>query len=163
MLIDSKGKLFGKISIVDVLIVVMVLGVLAGVGYKFRKSGTSTPFAKKDTVQVTFYHYEVNDFIDGSIKVGDPVKDKATGTVFGKVSSVKFDKAISTGTNSEGQMVAASNPKFRSVTITVDGEGVFGDQGVSFDSTSYFVGSSVEIRVGNSTLWAFVKNLQKKG
>lgn len=167
MLIDSKGKLFGRISIVDILIVVMILGVIGGVGYKFKKSSTSTPFAKKDTVQVTFYHPEANNYVEGTIKAGDIVRDKATGSVFGKVVSVSTDKAVSVGTNSEGQMVNTSNPRQRSITLVVEGEGIYKDgkseQGVSFDNTDFFVNSSVELRVGDTTLWTFIKNLEKKG
>lgn len=167
MLIDSKGKLFGKISIVDILIVVMILGVIAGVGYKFRKSGTGTPFAKKDTIQVTFYQPEANTYVDGTIKVGDVVKDKATGSVFGKVVSVKTDKAVSAATNSDGQMVTTSNPKMCSITIVVEGEGIYkdgkGEQGVSFDNTDFFINTSVQLRAGNTDVWTFVKSLEKKG
>lgn len=167
MLIDSKGKLFGKVSIVDILIVVMILGVIGGVGYKFKKSSTSTPFTKKDTVQVTFYQPEVNNYVEGSIKVGDIVKDKATGSVFGKVVSVKTDKAVSAGTNSDGQIVATSNPKMSSLTIVVEGEGIYKDgkseQGVSFDNTDFFVNNSIQLRAGNTEAWTFIKSLEKKG
>ena len=33
-LIDEKGKLFGKINVIDFVIVIIVIGLLAGVGYK---------------------------------------------------------------------------------------------------------------------------------
>lgn len=167
MLIDSKGKLFGKISIVDILIVVMILGVIAGVGYKFKKSSANTPFSKKDTIQVTFYQPEANNYVDGTIKVGDTVKDKATNSVFGKVVSVKTDKAVSVGTNNDGQMVTTSNPKMCSVTIVVEGQGTYkdgkSDQGVSFDNTDFFINTSVQLRAGNTDLWTFIKSLEKKG
>lgn len=167
MLIDSKGRLFGKVSIVDILIVVMILGVIGGVGYKFKKSSTSTPFAKKDTIQVTFYQPEANNYVDGTIKAGDIVKDKATGSVFGKVVSVKTDKAVSVGTNNDGQIVLASNPKMCSITIVVQGEGIYkdgkSDQGVSFDNTDFFINTSVQLRAGNTDVWTLVKSLEKKG
>lgn len=167
MLIDSKGKLFGKISIVDIIVVVMILGVIAGVGYKFTKSRTSTPFSKKDAVMVTFFQEEVPGYVPGTIKVGDIAADNATGSVFGKVVSVKADKAVSVGTNSNGEMVQTSRPGYNSLTVVVEGQGIYkdgaSDQGVSFDNTNFFVNKSIELKVGNSITWFKIKSLEKKG
>jgi len=166
VLIDSKGKLFGKISIVDILIVVMIVGVIGGVGYKFAKSRTSTPFSKKDTIKVTFFQEEVSGFVPGAVKVGAIVTDNATGSVFGKVVSVKADKAVSFATNSSGDMVQTSKPGYNSITVEVEGQGIFkdgiGDQGVSFDNTNFYVNKSIELKVGNTTFWAKLKSLEKK-
>lgn len=167
MLIDSKGKLFGKVSIVDIIIVVMILGVIAGVGYKFMQSRTSTPFAKKDVVSITFYQEETGNYVPGSIKVGDMVTDNQTGSYFGKVVSVKADKSSSFGVNDKGEWVQSSKPTYSSITVVVEGDGIYKDgtngQGVSFDNTNYFVFKSVEIKAGNTQFWAKVTNLEKKG
>lgn len=167
MLIDKNGKLFGKVSIVDILIIVMILGVVAGVGYKFSKSSTATPFAKKDTIVTTFYQETTPDFVPGSIKVGDMVTDNATGSVFGKVISVKADKDVSFAANVNGEMVQSSKPGYNSVIITVEGEGVFkdgnGQQGVSFNNTDFYINKSIELKAGKVDLWVKIKNLEKKG
>lgn len=167
MVIDSKGKLFGKISVVDVLIVVLIVGVIAGVGYKFTKSGTSTPFAKKNTITVTFGHNLVDNYKLDTIKVGDIVKDNQTGSEFGKVIDIKSDKSIDYASNSEGKYVASEKPNYSSITLVVEGDGMYnrdiGGQGVNFGGIDYFVGNSVELRVGDTKFWSWVKNLQKKG
>lgn len=166
MFIDSKGKLFGKISIVDILIIVMILGVVAGVGYKFTKSGTVTPFAKKDVVKTTFYQEEVASYVLDEIKVGDTVSDNATGSSFGKVISIKSDNAVSFGYNANGEIVKSAKPGYISLTLEVEGEGIYNDgvssQGVSFDNTNFFVYKSIELKVGNSILWTKIKSLDKK-
>jgi len=167
VLIDSKGKLFGKVSLVDILIVLMILGVAAGVGYKFTKSGTSSVFAKKDAVKITFFCEEAGGYVPDQIKPGDMVTDNQTGSYFGKVVSVKGDKSNTFGFNDKGESVMSAKQNYVSITLEVEGEGVYRDgingQGISFDNINFYTYKSVELKVGNTTFWAKIKNLEKKG
>ena len=76
MILDKKGKLFGKISIVDVLVVVIIIAIAFGLYYKFDKSGTVTPFTETQTIRMSLYLESVNTYMIDSIKVGDPVRDR---------------------------------------------------------------------------------------
>ena len=49
MLIDEKGRLFGKINIVDFLVVAVILLAIAGVGYKLISS-SSILFKKSEKI-----------------------------------------------------------------------------------------------------------------
>lgn len=167
MIIDSKGKLFGKISIIDVLVVLVILAGVAGIGYKFSKSSTLSPFAKGDTIEVQFYQREDDDFAVKAIKEGDMVTDNATGAYFGKVTKAVAGAPASYGTDDKGVWVKSQKPDYGSVTFTVEGQGVFEDgvsrQGVSFGSTPYFVNNSVQLKVGNAIIWADITSIKKKG
>ena len=46
-IIDEKGKLFGKINVIDLLIVIAIFALCLGTFVKFRTSDT---YLKKDTV-----------------------------------------------------------------------------------------------------------------
>ena len=166
MIIDSKGKLFGKVSIIDLLIVLIIAAGIAGVGYKFTKSGNATPFTKQDNIVIKFYHYEQQDFAARSVKVGDSVKDAKTGAYFGKVTKVEVDKSKSTAPDDKGQYQVSAREGWASVLITVEGSGIYRDgvngQGVSFGGTDYFVNSSTQLKAGNADLWTFIYSIDKK-
>lgn len=167
MIIDSKGKLFGKISIIDILVLVIIVGGIAGVSYKFMKSRTLSPFAKGVTIVTQFYQAEIDEFAAKSIKVGDMVTDHSTGANFGKVTNIEIGKSASFASDDKGVWVESPKPRYASVTITVEGSGIYkdgvGEQGVSFGSTDFYVDRSVDVQVGNVNFWAKVYSLQKKG
>ena len=55
MIIDSKGKLFGKVSIIDILILVVLIIGAAG-AFKFLKTRSALPILEKaDTYIVGLY------------------------------------------------------------------------------------------------------------
>lgn len=166
MIIDSKGKLFGKISIIDVLVVVVILAGVVGIGYKFSKS-RSPLFAKGEIVVTQFYQAEVDEFAAKAIKVGDMVTDHSTGANFGKVTNIEIGKSASFAPDDKGVWVESPKPRYASIIITVEGPGIYkdgvGEQGVSFGNTDFYVDRSVDVQVGNTNFWAKVYSLQKKG
>ena len=96
MIIDSKGKLFGKVSIIDIIIIIVVIAAIAGVGYKLKQSNTITLTTKTDKVRLTFFSEESTEYAVKAVKVGDVVKDIDQGTTFGRVvEDIKTDKAMS--------------------------------------------------------------------
>lgn len=160
MIIDSKGKLFGKISIIDILIVLVLLAAIAGVGYKYAASKTTTPFTVKDDIRMKFYGAEVPEYAANSVKAGDTVKDLVKGTVFGTVKEVVVDKAISVASTDRGEIVQASRPGFASIMITVEGKGLLGDgrSGVTIDNSEYYIGDAIDkLRAGNAALYYNVR------
>ena len=160
MLIDEKGRLFGKINIVDFIVAaVIVLGVL-GVGYKFISSST-TLFKKSEEAKIVFYNEDLPKYVADSIKVGDKVKDSVKNTVFGEVESVEVADSVVFSSNDEGVLKQTTRPGYVSLILTVKGEGVYTDTGVIFNNTDYYVGRSLEIRAGNGVIWTRVKEINK--
>lgn len=59
-LIDEKGKLFGKINVIDLLIILLILAVVAIGGYKMAKGGVGVS-DKKVTATVVFKGTKITD------------------------------------------------------------------------------------------------------
>src|SRR3989339_1801566 len=95
MLIDKKGKLFGIVSIIDILVVVVIIISILGISYKFLYSKTVSPFVKADKIVLKFYAEEVPDFAANNIQINSQVKDFEKGTNFGIVTHSKVDKSVS--------------------------------------------------------------------
>ena len=163
MIMDDKGRLFGKISIIDILIVLVVVAGIAGVAYKFTASKAATPFAKADDIQIQFYSEESPTDACSAIKSGDAVVDPVKNSSFGTVSSVKLDKSISWAQSDKGEFVASTKTGYSSIYLTADGKGAFGNSGVKFGTDYYYIGKTMELRVGNSAFWVRISDIKKKG
>jgi len=163
MLFDKKGKLFGKISIVDILIVVIIIAAAAGVYYKFGRSGTVSVFTKTENVQVSFVSESIPKYIVDSIKVGDIAKDRVQTIVFGKVTDVIVGPDLEYEPNSDGKVTLSSRPDYCSVTIVVEGEGIYSaSSGVTFGGVEYYINKpATEMRFGNSFFYAKISDIKK--
>lgn len=162
MLIDSKGKLFGKISVVDILIVVIVLGALAGVGYKLKQSNVVTPLASSDKIQMVLYTDSTPEASAKAVKIGDTAKDRTTSAVLGKVTNIEIGPSVIYGISDEGKVVASAKPNYVSLKVTVEGSGKFSDMGASFNGSDYYINKSMyETRVGNSVFNIVINDIKK--
>ena len=161
MIVDEKGRLFGKINLLDLLIVVVLIGIGLVVFYKMNNSKVINPFIQKDKVQTVFYMEEIWENVAASIKEGEVVIDRVSGAVFGKVKSIDVFPSISFGTNIDGQLVTTTKQGYRGMRIIVEGEGVFSESRVVFGNNDFYINKSIEIRVGNTALWPKIESISK--
>ena len=93
MIIDNKGKLFGKINIIDLLIVIVIAAAVLLVAFKTvlpiggSGSSVSETIAKENVdVYFEFFAEEVPDYVvDGTMNVGDIVTEVGTDNVMGEI------------------------------------------------------------------------------
>jgi hypothetical protein len=161
MIIDNKGRLFGKISIIDILIVVIIVVAVAGIGSKFARSKTASPFVKTDKIQVRFYVEDAPDYAVKAVKIGDPVKESIQNTGLGKVVDIKIDRSVSWVQTDKGEYVAASREDHSSCVVTMEADGIYGNNGVSINNTEYYIGRTILLYVGNSALSGRISDLRK--
>lgn len=162
MIIDKKGKLFGKVSIIDVLIIVVIIGAIGGFAYKVTKSNTITPFTKTDNIEIILSVDDVDSFVSKSINVGDIVKDRVNNVVLGTLESVDFGDARIQGIDDKGQITVSSRPDHISVKIKVKGSGLYSDSATtSISNINYYINRSMEIAVGDVILWLRIQEINK--
>lgn len=149
--IDNKGKLFGRVSIIDILIVLILIGAVGGAAYKYTKSKTESPFVKSDKIRVVFYSEECPEYAANSIVKGASVRDGVQGSSFGTIVDKKVDKSISWAQNIKGEIVASTRPGYVSVYLVVDGQGIYSENGLTIGGVEYYVGQSMDkLRAGKS-------------
>lgn len=162
MFIDNKGKLFGKISIIDIIVLVLVVAVVGGVGYKFTKS-RSVVTGGTDKVILEFYSEESPDFALKAVRKGDIVGDYDKGSIFGKVVSVSVNKADSWGQDAQGQLVKTSKPGYASAIIKVEGQVLKNrDGGISVNNADYFIGKTITTKAGDSVFVSRLYSIAKE-
>lgn len=120
-LIDEKGKLFGLVNIVDLLVLGAVLLVLGGVAYKFK--GQSGGEGADKTVKVTVLAPALRPEMLTNIKVGDKMVSGSSFTSV-VVKDVKIRPSYMITTDSAGRRVEATDPYLKDLIVTVEGKTV---------------------------------------
>lgn len=160
MFIDKKGKLFGKINIIDFLIIVVLVVAIAVVGVKFLggKKGGDT-----QTIQMQFYIEEVDKWVAENVKEGDALYDGTFDQDLGVVTGVEIGEAQTWALTSDGQYVTATRgDNFKSMTITGEVQGTKTEVGAEVNGKRYGVGHSMVLYAGDAKLYLRVKDISVK-
>ncbi len=138
-IIDKKGKIFGFINIID-LVVILILGiVIVGGVSRFRKAAPQIV----EQNQKALIELEVSEIrqpsVDG-LQVGDELFHYDKGQYFGKIVDIKienFKEAVST---SDGKIVLADVPGKYNALVYVEANAV--------DTTNAIVVGGEQLRIG---------------
>lgn len=150
-----------KFNIVDYIIIIVLLFLILGIGYRYTSGKDKIKSVEKDKVEISFYAPEKLEFLGKAIKIDSIAKDNVMNSIFGKVKAIELKDAISNGSNEIGEFVASKKQGYNSVLVKVVGEGIYTDNGVSFDNISYYIGKTVELRAGNVKIEMRVYDLKK--
>ncbi|MGI6776488.1 MAG: DUF4330 domain-containing protein [Acetivibrionales bacterium] len=164
MIVNKKGRLFGKVNVIDLFVMLVIIAVIAGVGYTYINRNKEASFSRNlEDIQVEFYQEEVNDFTAKSIKIGDPVRESVQNASFGRVTDIKIEEAVSWIKTGDGKNISAPKPGYSSVYITMEAKGIIGSNGVTIDNSVYRIGQTMVLYVGNSAFWGRISDITKKG
>ena len=159
-IIDENGKLFSKISLIDIIIVVAVLFLL--VSLVFGKS--NIPAVTKVTNNETQYTVELKVY--GLYKhqrepfsVGDNIYGN-NGEIIGKITAIRCENNKSKIKLTDGTYTDYVNPQYFDYFLTVEGtgnsteKGIFGSGSLALIpcnnitiSSRYFSGNSIVLSV----------------
>jgi hypothetical protein len=161
MIIDNKGRLFGKISIIDILIISVLL-VIATAGYRYIAPKAAGPLPdNQDKLQIVFYQEEVNDFTANTVNKGDPAKDAILHTSLGQVVDVKTDKSVSWIKSDKGEYFSSSKEGYSSVFITMEVNGTLAGSGAVIGGSTYYIGQIVTLHAGNAAFYGRIYSIKK--
>lgn len=121
-LIDDKGKLFGKVNIVDLFVVVIIVALVAAVGYRFlspavNNEGTN-PLTEDEYCYVTLYCNQMVPEMSSSVKVGDKLVANGKYTD-AEIVAIGEKPAAYVGYNSDGVAVLSDHPLWKDLTVVV--------------------------------------------
>ena len=145
-MILKDGKLFGKVSIIDILVIIIILVTALGVYAKF----TSTP----ETVQVTTEKFsyivridKVRQYTVDGLKELGKIYDKETKEHLGEIVEViSVENTVETGINSAGKAVKTEYPDKYSVLIRIETDGSVGTNGY-YTSSNRLIGVGGELSI----------------
>lgn len=144
-MIDSKGKFFGKINVVDLLIIVLLIFAIVATVYKFKFSAHNDVNESNIKIEYVLKVRDVRDYTVSSIKKGDPIYDEESGDYLGVISGVEKEPAKEYIGRNDGKIFYSEKPERYDVYITVDSDArVIGG--------SYFANGKREINKFSSIL-----------
>lgn len=156
----KNKKLFGIFNTLDIIIILVVIAavVFAAVKIKSNKTGNGEVMQAGDEYIVEFYQEEIEDFIKGHIEEGDVVKDALQSIVMGNVVEVIYDEPVTF--NDDGQIVRKDG--YTSVKVRLKANNaVMTNSGLAINSYNYFIGKTMEVRVGDVALYCKLSDIKK--
>jgi hypothetical protein len=137
-IVDKKGRLFGLINLLDLIVILLVVGVAGLFTYRhFHKAGTAAVEGRDQTIEVEFRVPDVSQFTAAALPVGTPVLESKTGTPLGTITAVRSEPVMLTGADKEYPSEKRINFYFTvrgTGRVTVNGDSLAG----------------IEVRVGKS-------------
>lgn len=127
-ILDKNGRLFGKISIIDVLVILAVAVLAAALAFKNTQTHTGATSAN---VPIT-YQVRINgdrSYVTDAVRVGDNLYDQenSSGGPLGTITAIEVFPGKKVATFNDGTMGEAPVEDGVTLLLTVRGEGIISD------------------------------------
>jgi len=140
-MIDKKGKLFGKISIIDLGIILMLIVFGLGIFLKFFVLDQTTTSTTNQTITFTLKIGSVRNLYYEQLLVGDSLYEATDKTKVGKIIDIYCEEAKTTYLDLDGRTKHTSAENRYDIYITIQGEGAV-SEGRYLINRTYEVGLS---------------------
>lgn len=127
-IIDRNGRLFGKISIIDVLVILVVLVMAAALYFKGQQTHTGVTVTEQ-TITFQIRAMGINDYVAAAIQENDGIYDSvysSGGRALGEIIDIQVERTPGTKLDAQGNSIFG--PKVADDTvdllITVRGRGL---------------------------------------
>jgi len=141
--LDERGRIFGKVNIVDIIVLLVIVAVI--VFAVMRLTGES---AESRPVKVVYTVEEVRsvtvDQIVAQLDTNSTVTDES-GTVLGRMTDVEVTPTEEEHLTSDDQLEKFESPIFSDVNVTVEGKGTLSNGTVRMGSVPMRVGKRVTL------------------
>lgn len=149
--LDSKGRLFGKVNLLDVGAVLIVLFVVAGIFLFPGPSGTlasSDANIEVDVLVLGLRTRNPQTLIKAGEKANFIIRNQPAGEV--KIKKVEFLTRTTVAPQPDGSVKAVADPreeeKFSvNIIVTLEGKGQMTDNGPVFGGTKIKIGTPTEL------------------
>ena len=159
-MIDKQGRLFGKVSVIDLFVLAMIVAIVLfgvlrlgnnqGMGFMQTAQPVTLGFTTVDPLE---------DFTARVIRVGDPVAEHDSGAQLGRVTEVNMQVTIEQHPNADGIMTASPMYGYSRVDMTTNLYGYPVDNGVRVMGHTFLVGDEIVIRAGDANLFVYVSEI----
>ena len=159
-MIDKNGKLFGKINIIDLLIVLVVIAAVILVATKMFTPAEKAAKLESSNVIVTYTSSNAYPGSGAAIEVGAPVYEETTNIQLGTVKDVKVEQAYTYQALPDGTTVKVITPGREWVTVTTEVEATVSDDGVFIGGSPFSVGGTATVPFGQAVILVSVMDIE---
>lgn len=146
---NKNGKLFGKISVIDIIVVVCIALLAFGLYAKFTSSSDAVTSSEKANIEFVYKVKSVRDYTVDGFKKGGPLYDSDTKEYMGEVTGVTTEPAKMQVSLVDGTYKDLEIPNKYDAYVTVRVSG-------KYNSLGYYTNDNKYIGAG-STLNAWSK------
>lgn len=140
MIIDEKGRLFKKINIIDLALVLIIVISVAATVYKFGFSKHKAVVNSDTKITYVVKVKAIRDVASNALNVGDNLYEKGTKKPIGKITDKKVVNAKEFVNMADGTLSKqAEIPERYDVYLTVESQGTQSDEGYFLDG-NYQIG-----------------------
>lgn len=142
-MINKEGKLFGKISIIDILVIIVIIAMAAGVYMRFFRT-PETVKVETEKFNYTVRVEKIRKYSVDALSHMGAMYDTETKEYLGDiVEIVSVEPTKETSITARGKAVEIEYPERYTVTIKVETDGNVGENG-------YYTASNRMISVGGA-------------
>lgn len=143
--LDEKGRLFGRINVVDLAVVLVLLLVLGFGAQKFLFVNPEYQ-PEVETVRMTFFVEDVRQPTVEAVAVGDEVREEETNTYLGRVVEVESGPFRDLVPTAQGEMREAEVPGHYSLTLVLEGDAQITDDHIAMAGQQVRIGTTLKVR-----------------
>lgn len=142
--IDEHGRVFGKVSVIDFLVILIVVVIGGALYMKYNVLEATSVSTKMDSFTYTVTIYGARDYTANAFKPGDLLFDKngSGGNAIGTIKDVQMTAAKKTSELLDGSIVIGNYEGRYDVTITVEAGG-------SVSGGRYLVNKTYEVNTNS--------------
>lgn len=158
----KNGKLFGKINLFDFVVILLIVVLLGGIGYKLL---VMNPEEASNTVEVTYdlKIETVRDVTVNSFQEGHTLYQYNTEDILGKVTAINATPAVDPMDDLGGQTVLVPVEDRYDLVISVKGTAVRQDNGaLMMGKTKLIEGGDLRVATQLAHCIASVQNVECK-
>ena len=122
-IINEKGKLFGVINVVDLLVLLAAIAVIAGVGYKLFAPQIASVAARQVPMTVTVRVRGATPFLVEEVQRNSQVgKQIVSGSSFtdAVITDMQIEDYVQQVTTADGSIVNALDPSKKDLVFTIE-------------------------------------------
>lgn len=164
-MIDKNGKLFGKINIIDLLIIIIIILALVFAGTKILgRDGSSkltNAVGKTSTVRMTVFCDDVKEFVPDALHIGDPVEQYQSSIALGKLLEFSSEPAYTYQYDPQtGESVKVPEVNQIFMTAVIEATGVFNEWGLTVNDTTFVVGGGYFFNIGQTRVGVTIQSFE---
>lgn len=144
-LLDDRGRLFGTVNLLDLLIGLAVIAIIAVAAMFVSNRGSVVVLPEDKDIVISMLVTNVRPEAASYVREGDIIKNQETQGVLGKIKDVVAKPAVTIENTAEGKKVLATSPRDKDVLLTIETKGRAGGDLVATGTEVLKVGSSLKI------------------
>lgn len=144
---DEKGRLFGVINIIDLMVLVIILVAAGGVYYvRFWPGRAASTRGEPRTIEAVVLVQNVRMATVNVIKVGDKVRESKTNTFLAEVVAIDVKPSEVFVQEPDGRFVESTSTTKKDIYITLRGPGTVSENAIVLNGQEIRIGTRIAIK-----------------